>query len=230
MMDWKALCSGLLLAMLAACTVGSHRPAPSVMVIPPPPDLPASAPVVADVVTAEPAPSRPAPEPPKPPTPAEMRAEPGPPAPDNPAQPAAPAVTPAATPAATPLVTPVITPAAAPPPAAEPPAPPRQVLYFKPDAYKLDAADMPRLEAHARRLKASPALHLVIQAYADWRGDKDYNLALSKKRAQTVARQLVAMGAPPGQIEIGYHGERSQHEGRSERAVAADRRVELSYR
>jgi outer membrane protein OmpA-like peptidoglycan-associated protein len=231
----KAMWGAIGLATLAACSVMPHRIAPSVVVIPPPADLPASAPVASEVAAAEVPTGVPASERPQPPTPEDLRAQPTPPASDKlpqaEAQPVAAAVAPVAASAPVPAPASVPPPASAPPPAAAPAAPSRQVLYFKPDAYKLDAVDLPRLEAHAQRLKAAPGLHLVIQAYADWRGDKDYNLALSKKRAQTVARQLVAMGAPPGQIEIVYHGERrGQQEGRSERDVAADRRVELSYR
>jgi peptidoglycan-associated lipoprotein len=124
-------------------------------------------------------------------------------------------------------------PAPPPPPAAvvkAPPEPPR-VLYFEPDAYKLSPRYRPTLEAHARKLKASPNLQLVIRAYTDARGAYDYNLALSKKRAETVAKQLVAMGVPPRRLELAHHGERrATAGGRTGRATAEDRRVELIYR
>jgi peptidoglycan-associated lipoprotein len=112
-------------------------------------------------------------------------------------------------------------------PEPEPPA----VIYFKPDAYKFEPAYQPMLAAHAKKLKAAPNLHLVIQAFSDPRGARDYNLALSKKRAQTVARFLVAQGVPQDRLELVVHGEPQVRDSSSERvARAADRRVELQYR
>lgn len=108
---------------------------------------------------------------------------------------------------------------------------PARVLFFEPDAYKLAPRYRPTLEAHARKLKASPSLRLVIESYTDSRGAADYNLALSKKRAETVAKQLVAMGVARHRIELVHHGERGAVEGaRNDVATAADRRVELRYR
>ena len=142
---------------------------------------------------------------------------PAPPPPAPPPEPATPApVAEAPAPASTPL----------PPVAATPPA---DVIYFKPDAYKFAAAYRRVLAAHARKLKASPGLHLMIQAWADHRGASDYNLALSKKRAETVAKFLIAQGVASQQLELVYHGERREPDARGERMAAADRRVELQY-
>jgi len=124
--------------------------------------------------------------------------------------------------------------APAPPPTPLPPAaatPPADVIYFGPDAYKFAPAYRPVLAAHAKKLKASPSLHLMIQAWADRRGASDYNLALSKKRAQTVARFLIGQGVAADQLELVYHGERHEPDVHGQRvAAAADRRVELQYR
>jgi peptidoglycan-associated lipoprotein len=102
------------------------------------------------------------------------------------------------------------------------------VIYFKPDAYKFEPAYRPVLEARARTLKALPNLHLVIQAWSDPRGARDYNLALSRKRAETVAKFLVALGVQEQQLEVVAHGERQDAQA-SHRAFS-ERRVELQYR
>jgi len=102
------------------------------------------------------------------------------------------------------------------------------VIYFKSDAYKIEPAYRPLLEARAHALKASPNLHLVIQAWSDPRGARDYNLALSRKRAETVAKQLLALGVPQYQLELVAHGERRSASG--PHVADADRRVELQYR
>jgi len=221
----KAMCAGVGLAVMAACMAPGNRPLRSVLVIAPPADVPGSpasaAAAAASAITLAKAEPMPVPaEPPKPSAPAELRAEAAAPVADQPAPASSSAYSSAA--AAVPVVAKNV-----PEPAAEPP----EVLYFKSDGYKIAPADLPRLEAHARRLKASPALRLGIHAYADGWGDSDYNLALSKKRAQTVARQLVAMGASADQLDLVYHGERkATREGRKTRPAATDRRVELVYR
>ena len=132
--------------------------------------------------------------------------------------------------------------AAAPPVESAPAAPPAAPLpaianteattfiYFKSDAYKVDERYRPLLAAHARKLKAAPSLHLLIQSYADRRGRSDYNLALSKKRAETVAKLLAEEGASPEQLEIVYHGQRRGGSDAAKRIAAADRRVELVFR
>ena len=105
------------------------------------------------------------------------------------------------------------------PPPAPPPLPHGDVILFGPDAYKVEARYRPVLANHAANLRASPQLRLLIQAHADPKGPRDYNLALSKKRAETVARQLRELGVPPQQLILSHHGEE-----------AGARRVELSYR
>jgi peptidoglycan-associated lipoprotein len=102
-------------------------------------------------------------------------------------------------------------------------------IYFSPDAYKVRPNDMAIVQAHARRLQASPSLHLTLRAYADRQGAPDYNLALSRKRAETVRKLLIAQGARPQQIDIVSAGERRGGVPAS-RGAASERRVEFVYR
>jgi len=143
----------------------------------------------------------------------------------GPPPPTPPTATPAAAPAATPADTPV---AAAPAEAA--PSLPNQ-LYFDRDAYKVRPADQPLIAAHARRLKASPQLHVTLRGHADPEGPLDYNLALARKRADTVRKLLIAQGARPQQVDIVSLGEaRGMSSSGTGHHVASDRRVELVYR
>ena len=103
------------------------------------------------------------------------------------------------------------------------------VIYFERDAYKVDDGYRTLLEAHARRMKASPGLRLLIQATTDRFGPVEYNLALSRKRAEMVMKQLVSMGVPPERLEIAGLGE-VHHAARNGHESAIDRRVELIYR
>ena len=119
---------------------------------------------------------------------------------------------------------PVPAPAAPEPSAASPPSA-TDVIYFQSDAYKVEPRYQAALAAHAKRLQASPDLRLRVQAFTDRHGDGAYNLALSRKRAETVAKLLQAEGAAADQLEIAYHGEGRGGAGKA----AARRRVELSY-
>jgi peptidoglycan-associated lipoprotein len=191
------VCCVLAAVLFAGCRSADPRVGKQVAVIAVPADLPAPP-------AAEPA--QPPPEPVAAAEPAASAAAPEPPA--------STAVT-----EASPAPAPPPAPAAAP----EPARPQRAaVIYFKPDAYKVDARYRELLRSHARRLKANPRLHMIIEAHADGRGQRDYNLALSKKRAETVAKHLKAQGVPARQLEIVYRGE-----GGGERVAAAERRVEL---
>jgi outer membrane protein OmpA-like peptidoglycan-associated protein len=245
-----------LVAGMAACVTADPPVARQVRVIAPPRDLPETAtasgapashaadtPVAADasLPAPAPAPARPAAVPsPAAPPPVPLPADPAPPAGPTPsaAGPAPSTVLATPPPAEQAPATAVPPPrgdevavVAAPERAASRPSTPAiaamaDVLYYEPDAYKLASRERALLIAHARRLKASPTLRLLIRAYADGSGPVEYNLALSKKRAETVARFLRAQGVSPEQLEIAYHGAASA----GEHVAADDRRVELQYR
>ncbi|MED5617700.1 OmpA family protein [Ideonella sp. BN130291] len=102
------------------------------------------------------------------------------------------------------------------------------VIYFDSDVYTVKDEYQPLLEAHAKRLIANPKLRLRIDAHTDNNGPADYNLELARMRAQSVMKQLVALGVPPQQLQIVGHGKGRAAKGG--KAQAANRRVELTYR
>jgi outer membrane protein OmpA-like peptidoglycan-associated protein len=97
----------------------------------------------------------------------------------------------------------------------------------KPIAYKFEPCVPARSRSARRKLKAAPHLHLVIQAWTDPYGASDYNLALSKKRAETC--QVPSRAGVPPDTQLVYHGERRPRDA-NPRLAGADRRVELQYR
>jgi outer membrane protein OmpA-like peptidoglycan-associated protein len=134
-------------------------------------------------------------------------------------------------PAPVPVPVPVPRPAEAPAAAAPPNDALSNEIYFGVDAYKVSPAQRTLLAAHARRLRQSPALHVSVVAHADRQGAADYNLALSRKRADEVRKLLVAGGAKPQQIDVKGLGEKGAADARgAARATASARRVELVYR
>jgi peptidoglycan-associated lipoprotein len=220
---WRNRWSALALAgALAACATSLRPVQQRVAVIPPPDDAPG----VGGAPSA---------------SPDDAARAAAPPASAATSEPVTAAAAPASAPSAT--TTPLSPPPAASPADANPsPAvapteaiPPGalarvDVIYFKPDAYKFDPSYRPVLDARAQQLRATPGLHLVIRAWSDPHGARDYNLALSRKRAEMVALYLVAQGVPQTRLELVSHGERRQNEAASERLARSDRRVELQYR
>jgi outer membrane protein OmpA-like peptidoglycan-associated protein len=104
---------------------------------------------------------------------------------------------------------PVLPPASAPSAAAPPTATPaRSYLVF----FDWDRAD---LTARARQIVAEAAAastrvqttRIEVQGNADRTGTAAYNLALSRRRAEAVAAELVTRGVPRGEIQIQAFGD-----------------------
>lgn len=74
-------------------------------------------------------------------------------------------------------------------------------LYFEYDRAELHPRALKQLEIVAGLLKADPAKHLNIAGHTDAMGADDYNIRLSKSRAEAVKEQLVALGVPAAQVE-----------------------------
>ena len=102
-------------------------------------------------------------------------------------------------------------------------APDSSTIYFGRDRYQVDDQYAPLLQAHAKRLLSDPGLTLRIDAFTDRSGPAEYNLELSRMRAQTVQRQLRALGVPARQLQVVGHGPVRGGGGNP-------RRVELNYR
>lgn len=128
---------------------------------------------------------------------------------------------------------------AAPPPApiAAPPAPPPAavapqqqmfIVFFEFDKSALTADGKKVVDAAAAAFKSGKS-GVAISGYTDLAGTQQYNLALSKRRADTVKAALVRDGVPTGAINESWHGKENP------RVPTADgvrepqnRRVEIS--
>ncbi|MDQ7783390.1 MAG: OmpA family protein [Desulfomonilaceae bacterium] len=70
-----------------------------------------------------------------------------------------------------------------------------------------DRANAASLAAAAQALKQDATLRLVLHGFADGRGKPEYNQKISVKRAEAVARELIAgHGIPLSQLQIVGHG------------------------
>jgi outer membrane protein OmpA-like peptidoglycan-associated protein len=103
------------------------------------------------------------------------------------------------------------------------------VVHYALDVHALDGVAEGRLEALAEYLLEDSSIKgIVIDGHADDQGTHRYNNNLSGRRAKGVYEYLVAAGVDGSLMRRHAHGEsRPTIRGRSERARAANRRVEI---
>jgi len=100
---------------------------------------------------------------------------------------------------------------------------------FKFNQYKLSSDAMQNLDNLASQVQADKRFFLAVEGYTDRTGSKDYNEALSRRRADSVVQYLVAKhDIPIYRIHmIGLGEEKPVDEGHDRTARAKNRRVEV---
>jgi OOP family OmpA-OmpF porin len=102
------------------------------------------------------------------------------------------------------------------PPAPAPPAPPPPVpkpeLSFETVHFDFDKADVtdpmkPSLDKDIAQLKDNPDIRLIIVGHACAHGPEEYNMGLSKRRADNVRDYFTANGIAPERLMVEYYGE-----------------------
>lgn len=105
-----------------------------------------------------------------------------------------------------------------------------RTFYFEFDSSNVSDELMAALAAHGEYLSNNPDVSLRLEGHADERGTREYNIALSERRALAVQQILQLYGSRPMQTEVVAYGEEVpanfEH---SEMAWAENRRVELVY-
>jgi outer membrane protein OmpA-like peptidoglycan-associated protein len=100
-------------------------------------------------------------------------------------------------------------------------------LLFRTEADTLGAAAAARVDELARVLAGLPSVRIRLDAWADPRGEEDYNQALSERRAEHVRALLTAGGIADDRVTASAHGETGGEEGDPDRN-ALDRRVSVT--
>ncbi len=101
-------------------------------------------------------------------------------------------------------------------------------VFFETNSYQLKKESYPELNRLAKFIKANPKLKIEIAGHTDNTGSSQYNLRLSKKRANAIKRYLVSKGCNPNQlITKGYGETRPIADNSTEEGKKQNRRVEF---
>lgn len=104
-----------------------------------------------------------------------------------------------------------------------------KIVYFGYDSADIDTAGQGVIGNYGRYLTGTPSAKIRLEGHTDERGSAEYNVALGERRAQTVARELKAIGVSDSQLSIVSYGkERPAVRGSTEEAYAKNRRVEVT--
>ncbi len=104
----------------------------------------------------------------------------------------------------------------------------QRVIYF--DYNSSDVKDIDIVNAHAQYLADHPQARVRLEGHADERGSREYNVALSERRALAVKELMMFRGVRPNQITIiAYGEERPVVYGHDEASYRENRRVEIVY-
>lgn len=98
---------------------------------------------------------------------------------------------------------------------------------FDLDAYQLDAKEKGAIDSLLQVYPLSIVESVQIFGHTDSLADNEYNLALSKKRVQSILAYLVYLGLDPIKVKTDYYGEERPRYALNSDAWEKNRRVEL---
>ena len=79
------------------------------------------------------------------------------------------------------------------------------IINFEFDKSTIKKESYPYLDKIVRLMKNTP-IHVVVRGHTDNVGDADYNMELSKKRAEAVYNYLLKAGVEPSHLSYEYYG------------------------
>ncbi len=99
-------------------------------------------------------------------------------------------------------------------------------IYFDFDQFQLNAKSIHELDRIVSYLKSNLEIKFEVEGHTDNRGDKQYNMTLSQKRAQSVCDYLLAKGIDKNRLEVkGYGSSKMIDFSDTERAHQINRRI-----
>jgi len=91
--------------------------------------------------------------------------------------------------------------------AVEPPPPEKYILYFFLDSIELKPDSRASMKAIISEIEKRASTDIEVIGHTDRSGDEEFNMALSRRRAESVRDLLVAAGIAPAAIRTAFHGE-----------------------
>lgn len=102
-------------------------------------------------------------------------------------------------------------------------------VYFDTNKSAVKGTSATTLDKLADILKEYPKSNILIEGHTDSAGPEDYNMNLSKQRAQSVSNYLVAKGVDASRFTTKWYGEsQPKADNSTTEGKAANRRVELA--
>jgi peptidoglycan-associated lipoprotein len=106
----------------------------------------------------------------------------------------------------------------------------KRTIYFDYDSSAVSDEYKPLVTAHGRFLTDNRGRRVVVQGHTDERGSREYNLALGQRRADSVKKMMMLLGAADNQIEtVSFGEEKPVVPGADESAWAKNRRADIVY-
>ena len=106
----------------------------------------------------------------------------------------------------------------------------QRIIYFDYDKVAIRPEYMILINTHAKLLAKYPNLKMRLEGHADERGSREYNVALSAARSQSVKNIMVAQGPSGDQMRtIGFGEEVPIVRGHNAASWQKNRRVEIKY-
>ena len=106
----------------------------------------------------------------------------------------------------------------------------QRIIYFDYDQSTILEKYKPILAAHAELLANYPEIRIRLEGHADERGSREYNVALSERRAETVRQYLSFKNVGSEQMEtVAFGEEKPLVPSHNNTAWSKNRRVEINY-
>jgi peptidoglycan-associated lipoprotein len=106
----------------------------------------------------------------------------------------------------------------------------KRSVFFEFDSFAVSDQYRPLVEAHARYLAANQGARATIQGNTDERGSREYNIALGQRRADSIKRMMILVGARDNQVEtVSYGEEKPRNPGHDENAWSENRRGDILH-
>lgn len=102
-------------------------------------------------------------------------------------------------------------------------------VYFDTAKYNINAASQTTLNKLIAVFKEYPDTNLLVVGHTDSQGAEDYNMTLSKNRANAVTNYLISKGISSGRLTTNWFGESQPvHDNATAEGRAKNRRVNIA--